>query len=81
MNKLSLLEYPPNKQEIIGMTKYRKGPTKDRKGALRRTAKEHYRLGCRKLAPIEINGALYSNACQVLQNSLIHFSIYFVPAW
>jgi len=46
------------------MTKYRKGPTKDRKGALRRTAKEHYRLGCRKLAPIEISGALYSNARQ-----------------
>jgi len=28
------------------------------------TAKEHYELVCRKLAPIEINGALYSNARQ-----------------
>ena len=41
-----------------GMTKYRKGPTKDPQ----RTAKEHYGLSCRKLAPIELNGALYSSA-------------------
>ena len=48
-----------------------KKTTKDRKGALHRTAKdpqrtskEHYGLGCRKLAPTEINGALYSNARQ-----------------
>ena len=38
------------------MTKYRKGP--------QRTAKEHYGLSCRKLAPIELNGALYSSARQ-----------------
>ena len=37
--------------------------TQDCKGP-QRTAKENYGLGCRKLAPIEINGALYSNACQ-----------------
>ena len=37
-------------------TKDRKGPTKDRKGALE--------LSCRKLAPIELNGALYSTARQ-----------------
>jgi len=43
-----------------GMTKYRKGPTKYRQ----RTAKEHYGLSCRKLAPIELNGALYSSARQ-----------------
>ena len=29
-----------------------------------RTAKEHYGLSCRKLAPIELNGALYSSARQ-----------------
>jgi len=38
------------------MTKYRNGP--------QRTAKEHYELSCRKLAPIELNGALYSSARQ-----------------
>ena len=43
-----------------GMTKYRKGPTKDPQ----RTAKEHYGLSCRKLAPVELNGALYSSARQ-----------------
>ena len=43
-----------------GMTKYRKGPTKDPQ----RTAKEHYGLSCRKLTPIELNGALYSSARQ-----------------
>jgi len=121
------------------MTKYRKGPTKDRKGALHRTtedrqyrkaitkdhkgalhtgpqrigntikdrkgpqwttvehytgpqrigntakdpqmtAKEHYGLSCRKLAPLKLNGALYSNACQDF-SKLAHFSVYFVPAW
>jgi len=46
-----------SKQSVsIGMTKYRKWPTKDRK--------EHYGLSCRKLAPIELNGALYSSARQ-----------------
>ena len=59
---------------LAGMTKYHRGPQntiKDRKGALhriakdpQRTAKEHYGLGCRKLAPIEISGALYSSARQ-----------------
>ena len=38
------------------MTKYGKGP--------QRTAKVHYGLSCRKLAPIELNGALYSCARQ-----------------
>ena len=33
-----------------GMTKYHKGPQKTQ-----RIAKEHYGLGCRKLAPTEIN--------------------------
>ena len=50
-----------------GMTKYRKGPAKDHEGPTKdaqRTAKEHYGLSCRKLAPIELNGALYSSACQ-----------------
>ena len=53
-----------------GMTKYRKGPqrtTKDRKGPTKdpqRTANGHYGLSCRKLAPIELNGALYSSARQ-----------------
>ena len=42
------------------MTKYRKGPTKDSQ----RTAKEHYGLSCRKLAPAELSGALYSSARQ-----------------
>ena len=37
-----------------------KGPTKDPQS----TAKEHYGLSCRKLAPIELNGALYSSARQ-----------------
>jgi len=59
------------------MTKYRKGPqmtakdpqrsiTQDHRGSaiLQRTAKEHYGLSCRKLAPIELNGALYSSARQ-----------------
>ena len=41
---------------MSGMTKYRKGPQK--------TAKEHYGLSCRKLAPIELNSALYSSARQ-----------------
>jgi len=45
---------------IFGMTKYRKGPTKDPQ----RTAKKHYGLSCRKLAPTELNGALYSSARQ-----------------
>jgi len=48
-------------------TKNHKGPQRsikqDRKGTTI-TAKEHYGLGCRKLVPIEINSALYSNACQ-----------------
>jgi len=39
-----------------GMTKYRKGP--------QRTAKEHYGLTCTKLAPIELNGPLYTSALQ-----------------
>ena len=53
------------------MTKYRKGPTKEHyTGPQRigntakdpqRTAKEHYVLSCRKLALIELNGALYSS--------------------
>ena len=61
-----------------GMTKYRKGPqrsiTQDTlTGPQRigntakdpqRTAKEHYGLSCRKLASIELNGALYSSARQ-----------------
>ena len=61
-----------------GMTKYRKGPTKEhytkpqRIGNTakdpQRTAKEHYGLRCRKLAPIELIGALpvslYSSARQ-----------------
>ena len=51
---------------------YRKDP--------QRTAKEHYGLSCRKLAPLELNGALYSNACQDF-SKLAHFSVYFVPAW
>ena len=42
------------------MTKYHKGSTKDPQ----KTAKEHYGLSCRKLAPIELNGALYSSARQ-----------------
>jgi len=45
-----------------------------------RTAKEHYGLSCRKLAPLELNGALYSNACQDF-SKLANFSVYFVPAW
>jgi len=54
------------------MTKYRKGPTKEHYTGPQRmgntakdpqmTAKEHYGLSCRKLAPIELNGALYSSA-------------------
>ena len=61
----------------LGMTKYRKGPlrtakdpqrtAKDHKGPTKdpqRTAKEHYGLSCRKLAPIELNGALYSSPRQ-----------------
>ena len=60
-----------------GMTKYRKGPQRTTKehytGPQRigntatdpqRTAKEHYGLSCRKLAPTELNGALYSSARQ-----------------
>ena len=46
------------------MTKYRKGPTKDSQKNPQRTAKEHYGLSCRKLTPIELNGALYSSARQ-----------------
>ena len=59
------------------MTKYRKGPqrtakdpqrtAKDHKGPTKdpqRTANEHYGLSCRKLAPIELNDALYSSARQ-----------------
>jgi len=56
------------------MTKYRKGPTKERYTGPQRigntakdpqmTAKEHYGLSCRKLAPFELNGALYSSARQ-----------------
>ena len=40
--------------------------TQDHRGSAipQRTAEEHYRLSCRKLAPIELNGALYSSACQ-----------------
>jgi len=60
-----------------GMTKYRKGPQRTTKehytGPQRigntakdpqKTAKEHYGLSCRKLAPTELNGALYSRARQ-----------------
>jgi len=56
------------------MAKYRKGPTKEHYTGPQRigntakdpqkTAKEHYGLSCRKLAPIELNGALYSSARQ-----------------
>ena len=59
---------------ICGMTKYRKGPAKEhytgpqRIGSTakdpQRTAKEHYGLSCRKLAPVELNGALSSSARQ-----------------
>ena len=34
-----------------------------------RTAKDHYGLSCRKLAPIELNGALYSSARQDFSNA------------
>ena len=46
-----------------GMTKYRKGPQRTTKDP-QRTAKEHYGLSCRKLTPIELNGALYCSARQ-----------------
>ena len=59
------------------MTKYRKGPQRTGKehytGPQRigntakhpqRPAKAHYGLSCRKLAPIELNGALYSSERQ-----------------
>jgi len=45
------------------MTKYRKGPQTTAKDP-QKTAKEHYGLSCRKLAPTELNGALYSSARQ-----------------
>ena len=48
---------------VLGMTKYRKGPQRTAKDP-QRTTKEHYELSCRKLAPIELNGALYFNARQ-----------------
>ena len=50
--------------------KDRKGPQRTAKGIgnttkdPQRTAKEHYGLSCRKLAPIELNGALYASAHQ-----------------
>ena len=46
---------------VPGMTKYRKGS--------QRTAKEHYGLSCRKLAPIELNCALYSSARQYFSHA------------
>jgi len=41
----------------LNTAKDHKGPTKD-------PQKEHYGLSCRKLAPIELNGALYSSVRQ-----------------
>ena len=59
------------------MTKDRKGPQRTTKEHYtgpqkigntakdpQKTAKEHYGLSCRKLAPTELNGALYSRARQ-----------------
>ena len=56
-------EGDPLSRKKSGMTKYRKGPQRTAKDP-QRTAKEHYGLSCRKLAPIELNGALHSSAPQ-----------------
>ena len=65
---ISRYSVPPSaRYDLIPQTtaKDHKGPTKDPQ----RTAKEHYGLSCRKLAPIELNCALYSSARQYFSHA------------